>query len=111
MKRYKNYVYYLDRHHRNITILSLNQKTVMVVYLPSRIYLNKKLPLSILMRWEKNYILTYPSKKLAVSILHANEERADIKYKKLIKGIKNWWRGDLEKIIRQVDGEVTIWGI
>ena len=120
MKKYKNYVYYLNRNFNTITVLNLNLKTVTVVFLPSQIYLNKKLPLNILIRWEKNYILHYSkNKRLGITpIIHVNEnQKVEIKYKKLIKEIKNysrdWWKGNLEERIRQIEAKegITLWGV
>jgi hypothetical protein len=121
MKKYKNYVYYLNRSYNTITVLNLNLKIVTVVFLPSRIYLNKKLPLNILIRWEKNYILHYSkNRRLRITpIVHVVNEnqKAEIKYKKLIKEIKNysrdWWKGNLEERIRQIEAKegITLWGV
>ena len=41
-----------------------------------------------------------------------NEKSSDIKYRKLVKKIKNykrdWWKGDMEKTIRKLETEVII---
>ena len=61
-------------------------------------------------------IATNPNipKRRAIGLFNNESWSRDIKYRKLVKKIKNynrdWWKGDMERTIRKLETEVIIIG-
>lgn len=119
MKRYKKYVYYLtlDYYGRrpNLNILNLETNNI-TLFVPlryrNRIQLRKRLGINFLRDIEKT--ATNPVLKRGRTARLFNEGSSNIKYRKLVKRIKNykrdWWKGDMERTIRKLDGRVIFIG-
>jgi len=120
MKRYRKYVYYLtlDHYYRqpDLTILNLETNNI-TLFVPLRsryMQLRKRLGINFLRNIEK--IATNPNipKRRAIGLFNNESWSRDIKYRKLVKKIKNynrdWWKGDMERTIRKLETEVIIIG-
>ena len=120
MKRYRKYIYYLtlDYYGRrlNLTILNLETNNI-TLFVPLRyrnyIQLRKRLGINFLRGIEKTVTNPVPKRR---STRLFNEGSSNIKYRKLVKKIKNykrdWWKGDMERTIKKLEmGIIFIGGV
>jgi hypothetical protein len=116
MKRYKKYVYYLtlDHYRRRLNLNILNLETNNItLFAPLRyrnyIQLRKRLGINFLRGIEKT-----ATNSLRRNTGLFNEKSRDIKYRKLVKRIKNykrdWWKGNMERTIRKLEPRVIFIG-
>lgn len=116
MKRYRKYVYYLalDYYGRKLNLNILNLETNNITLLsPIRyrngIQLRKRLGINFLRGIEK----TATNPHIQTTRLF-NEGSSIIKYRKLVKRIKNykrdWWKGNMERTIRKLEPRIIFIG-
>lgn len=120
MKRYRKYVYYLTldyygrRPYLNILNLETNNITLFVPLYGNHIQLRKRLGINFLRGIEKTATNPHIPKRRTTRLF--NEGSSPIKYRKLVKRIKNykrdWWKGDMERTIRKLEmGIIFIGGV
>lgn len=115
MKRYRKYVYYLTLDYwptLNILNLETNNITLFVpIRYRNRIQLRKRLGINFLRDIEKTTTNPVPER---ITTRLFNEESKDIKYRKLMKKIKNykrdWWKRNMERTIRKLETKVIFIG-
>ena len=119
MKRYRKYVYYLTldyyykRPNLNILNLETNNITLLVpIRYKNYIPLRKRLGINFLRGIEKTVTNPHVPKRRTTRLF--NEESRDIKYRKLVKKIKNykrdWWKGNMERTIRKLETRIIFIG-